>query len=116
MARTKQRTKQRRRLQFRIPTAKVIRAALNRVSKQTLVQCFMILFTAAPKKVKMRVLIKLEKAPKKSRGKTAKRKTKRKSRRRVDKRRTGKKKSKAQIRAQRIRNLKKARAAKKRKR
>ena len=102
---------------FKMATRSVILRALNKTSKRFLVSLVMNLLSKVSRSAKITALARIERAPKKSTGRKRKRRsTARKSRRRKAKSRKGKsKRSKASIRAQRLRNLKKARAAKKRK-
>ena len=98
---------------FNVSKAKMF-SKLRSISKTTLLECFWILFRAAPKKLQIRVGAKIEEAPKR---KAVKRKAAPK--RKAPKRKTSKtpkKKTKAQIKAQRLKNLKKARAAKRKNR
>ncbi len=112
MARTRQKLKSKSR--FKIAGRKTIMSALNKTSKRFLVSLVMNLLSKVSRSVKITALARIERAPKKSTGKRKRRSTARKSRR--AKSRKGKsKRSKASIRAQRLRNLKKDRAAKKRK-
>ncbi len=115
MARTRQNLRSKRR--FKIASVNTIKSALLKTSKSFLVGLVMSLLRQVPRKTKINALARIERAPKKSTGRKRKRRsTARKSRRRKAKSRKGKsKRSKASIRAQRLRNLKKARAAKKRK-
>lgn len=113
MARTKTKTKRTLKIKGISFTTAKLKSVLSKVSKTTLVDCFLILFRAAPKKIQLRVAIKLERAPKKS---TTRKSKTRKTKRRVSRKSSGKrKKTKAQIKAMRLRNLKKARAARKKK-
>ena len=102
---------------FKIATRSTIQSALLKTSKRFLVSLVMNLLGKVSRSAKISALARIERAPKKSTGRKRKRRsTARKSRRRKAKSRKGKsKRSKASIRAQRLRNLKKARAAKKRK-
>ncbi len=79
LARTRTRTRSRTR-GMRLLSASRLRSILNKVSKRTLIECLLTLWRAAPKRAKIAVSVKLEKAPKKS---TTRRKTKRKTRRRA---------------------------------
>ena len=109
--RQKLRSKQR----FKMATRSVIRRALGRMSVRRLIDLTMFLLAKVPKSVKITALARIERAPKKT---SRKRKAKARNTRRKAKRKTRRaktKRSKASIRAQRLRNLKKARAAKKRK-
>ena len=62
---------------FSMPTLKRIRTALNTISKRRLVDLVIFLFGQVPKTVKIKVLMRIERAPKKS--KKRKSKTKKKS-------------------------------------
>jgi len=101
---------------FKIPSRKIIQSALNKTSKRFLVSLVMNLLGKVSKSAKISALARIDKAPKKSTGKRKRRSTARKSRRKSKSRKGKSKRTKASIRAQRLRNLKKARAAKKRKR
>ncbi len=79
LARTRTRTKSRTR-GMRLLSAPRLKSILNKVSKRTLIECLLTLWRAAPRKAKIAVSVKLERAPKKS---TTRRKTKRKTRRRA---------------------------------
>lgn len=107
---------------FTIPSVKRIKTALRKKSKLFLIQLVVSMFSKLTKTEKIRMLIRID--GRKGR-KTTKRRTKRrratrrraKTRRRKAKRRTRRartKRSKASIQAERLRNLKKARAAKRR--
>ena len=113
MARTRQKLKSKSR--FKIAGRKTIMSALNKTSKRFLVSLVMNLLSKVSRSVKITALARIERAPKKT---SRKRKAKARNTRRKAKRKTRRaktKRSKASIRAQRLRNLKKARAAKKRK-
>ena len=116
MARTRTRLKTKLKRGFRIPTRSTIKSALLGTSKTFLVGLVLRMFSSVPKKTKISILASIDRAPKKSKGKrrSKARNTRRKAKRKA--RRSKTKRSKASIRAQRLRNLKKARAAKKRKR
>ena len=112
------RQKLRSKSKFKMATRSVIMSALNKTSKRFLVSLVMNLLSKVSRSVKVTALARIDRAPKKSTGRKRKRRVKaRKSRGRKAKtrRKSKTKRSKASIRAQRLGNLKKARAAKRRK-
>ncbi len=112
---TRQKTKQKLRRGFKIPATSRIKSALMATSRSFLVSMVLSLLRQVPKRVKISALAKIDRQPK--RGKTKRKAKSRNTRRKAKRssRRAKTKRSKASIRAQRLRNLKKARAAKKRK-
>jgi len=72
---------------FKIPSRSIIKLALNKTSKRFLVSLVMTLFSAAPKKVKITVLARIDRAPKKSTKKSKKRSSKRTVKRKTTKKR-----------------------------
>ena len=94
-----------------MPSTTKIASALRKSSKTFLVSLIINLLRKVSKADKIRALALIDRAPKQLR-KTKRRSTPKKAKSKKSK---GKKKTKAQIKAQRLRNLKKARAAKKRK-
>ncbi len=112
MARTRQ--KLRSKSKFKMASRNTIRLALGKMSVRSLVNLTMFLLGKVSRSAKITALARIERAPKKSTSRKRKsRNTRRKAKR--SSRRAKTKRSKASIRAQRLRNLKKARAAKKRK-
>ena len=79
-AKSKSKTKRR---GFKIPSTTVIKSALRKVSHKFLEDSVLYLFKAAPKKIKISFLVRLEKAKKKApKRKASKRKTNSKKARR----------------------------------
>lgn len=77
---SKARSKTKSKIGFQLPTLKKFRTVANKVSKRVLLDCTVYLWKAAPRKAKIYVAMKLEKAPKKStKRKATKRKTSKKS-------------------------------------
>ena len=91
---------------FTIPAIKKIKSALRLKSKVFLIDLIISMFTKLPKKQKISILIRIDKVKSRVKSKVKRRKS--------TKRKATKKKTKAQIKATRLRNLKKARAARKR--
>ena len=117
MARTRTKLKSRSKSRFKMATRSTIQSALLKTSKRFLVSLVLNLLGKVSRSAKIAALSRIDRAPKKSSGRKRKRRVKaRKSRgRKAKTRRSKTKRSKASIRAQRLRNLKKARAAKRRK-
>lgn len=67
---------------FKLPTIPQVRKILNKVSRKTLTECIISLWRVAPKRAKITIAMKLEKAPKKA----VKRATKVKAKRKIKKR------------------------------
>ena len=116
MARSTTRLKSKLKKGFRIPSRSIIKSALLRTSKTFLVSLVLRMFSSVPKKTKISILATIDRAPKKSSKKRKAKARKMRVRRSKPKRaKARKKRSKAQIRAQRLRNLIKARAVRFRK-
>ncbi len=116
MARTKlgltARSEQRR--GFTMPTQKRIRSALNKISKRRLVDLVLFAFSMLPKTAKIKILLRVERAPKKS---TKRKGSKRKApkRRKSTKRKAPKRKSSKRKNPKRVKAGKKAARTRKRK-
>ena len=115
MARSTTRLKSKLKKGFRIPSRSIIKSALLRTSKTFLVSLVLRMFSSVPKKTKISILATIDRAPKKSSKKRKAKARKMRVRRSKPKRAKARKKTKAQIRAQRLRNLIKARAVRFRK-